>query len=102
MEGRFSKPFHPCLFLRIAKLLRTFGSIMSKDFSEVMMQALKGTPLKVPFNISKELAIIIKALADNQAVPVAVGGCVRDHLLGLQPKDVDIEVYGINLARLEE
>jgi len=31
-----------------------------------------------------------------------VGGCVRDHLLGLQPKDVDIEVYGIKLARLEE
>lgn len=24
-----------------------------------------------------------------------VGGCVRDHLLGLEPKDIDLEVHGI-------
>ena len=24
-----------------------------------------------------------------------VGGCVRDHLLGLKPKDIDVEVYGM-------
>lgn len=66
------------------------------------MQSLKGSPLKVPFEISGELAIIIKALFENHAVPVAVGGCVRDHLLGVPPKDVDIEVYGIKLHKLEE
>lgn len=30
-----------------------------------------------------------------------IGGCVRDSLLGLQPKDVDIEAYGLPADRLE-
>ena len=29
-----------------------------------------------------------------------VGGCVRDRLLGLQPKDWDLEVYGIEATKL--
>lgn len=29
-----------------------------------------------------------------------VGGCVRDRLMGVQPKDWDVEVYGIEPARL--
>jgi tRNA nucleotidyltransferase (CCA-adding enzyme) len=32
---------------------------------------------------------------------VAVGGCVRDGLLGTPAKDVDVEVYGLDLATLE-
>lgn len=31
-----------------------------------------------------------------------VGGCVRDRLLGVEPKDFDIEVFGISPARLQE
>src|SRR6266545_1533851 len=31
-----------------------------------------------------------------------VGGCVRDELMGKQPKDWDLEVYGIEPARLRE
>jgi len=31
-----------------------------------------------------------------------VGGCVRDMLMGAQPKDWDLEVYGIEPARLRE
>lgn len=31
-----------------------------------------------------------------------VGGCVRDELLGLQPKDFDVEVYGIEPGILKE
>ncbi|HEX8097070.1 MAG TPA: HD domain-containing protein, partial [Pyrinomonadaceae bacterium] len=31
-----------------------------------------------------------------------VGGCVRDRLTGLQPKDWDVEVYGVEPARLRE
>jgi tRNA nucleotidyltransferase (CCA-adding enzyme) len=32
---------------------------------------------------------------------VAVGGCVRDGLLGATAKDVDVEVYGLSLTTLE-
>ena len=31
-----------------------------------------------------------------------VGGCVRDALMGMQPKDWDLEVYGIEPARLRQ
>jgi tRNA nucleotidyltransferase (CCA-adding enzyme) len=31
-----------------------------------------------------------------------VGGCVRDELMGRQPKDWDLEVYGIESARLRD
>src|ERR1044072_8971926 len=31
-----------------------------------------------------------------------VGGCVRDELMGKQPKDWDVEVYGVEPARLRE
>lgn len=33
---------------------------------------------------------------------VLVGGCVRDRLMGQQPKDWDLEVYGIEPTRLRE
>ena len=29
-----------------------------------------------------------------------VGGCVRDELMGQQPKDWDLEIYGLDPARL--
>lgn len=31
-----------------------------------------------------------------------VGGCVRDLLLGFKPKDIDVEVFGININELED
>lgn len=31
-----------------------------------------------------------------------VGGCVRDALLGIAPKDVDVEIYGLEVAQIEE
>src|SRR5258707_8842742 len=31
-----------------------------------------------------------------------VGGCVRDELMGQQPKDWDLEVYGVEPARLRD
>jgi tRNA nucleotidyltransferase (CCA-adding enzyme) len=31
-----------------------------------------------------------------------VGGCVRDELMGVEPKDWDLEVYGVEPARLKE
>ncbi len=38
--------------------------------------------------------------ADGRAL--LVGGCVRDELMGKQPKDWDVEVYGVEPAKLRE
>ena len=44
---------------------------------------------------------IAEALAAAGGRPLLVGGQVRDHLLGVDSKDVDIEVFGLPLAELE-
>jgi tRNA nucleotidyltransferase (CCA-adding enzyme) len=54
--------------------------------------------MNLPLKITK-LAEIIK---QNCGRAMLVGGCVRDELLGIQPKDFDIEVYGIESAKLKE
>jgi tRNA nucleotidyltransferase (CCA-adding enzyme) len=45
---------------------------------------------------------VIRALHGCGLPAVVVGGAVRDALLGLQPKDFDIEVYGASYDRLAE
>lgn len=45
---------------------------------------------------------IAKAVRDAGGRALLVGGCVRDELMGKQPKDWDLEVYGIEPARLRE
>lgn len=42
------------------------------------------------------------AVRDHGGRALLVGGCVRDELMGLQPKDWDLEVYGIEPAQLRE
>jgi len=49
---------------------------------------------KIP--VPTELEPLLNSL-DNSYL---VGGCVRDHLLGLEPKDIDIEVYQTDYPRL--
>lgn len=38
----------------------------------------------------------------NGGIAYFVGGCVRDDLLGIPPKDIDIEVYGIVPKKLQK
>jgi tRNA nucleotidyltransferase (CCA-adding enzyme) len=45
---------------------------------------------------------IARTVRDEGGRALLVGGCVRDELMGHQPKDWDLEVYGINSARLRE
>ncbi|MEZ5426481.1 MAG: HD domain-containing protein [Pyrinomonadaceae bacterium] len=52
----------------------------------------------IPAHITK-LAEIIKA---NGGRAMLVGGCVRDELMGLEPKDWDVEVYGVEPKKLKE
>ena len=48
--------------------------------------------------LARELCLRV---AEQGGRAYLVGGCVRDHLLGLAPKDIDIEVHGIgDLERL--
>lgn len=57
-------------------------------------------------NLTKELQeaclVIANAIKENQGRALLVGGCVRDALLGLEPKDIDIEVFGIEPEKLED
>jgi tRNA nucleotidyltransferase (CCA-adding enzyme) len=46
-----------------------------------------------------ELARVIQSHGGRAML---VGGCVRDELMGVEPKDWDLEVYGIESAKLRE
>lgn len=45
---------------------------------------------------------ISRAVQAEGGRALLVGGCVRDELMGLEPKDWDLEVYGIEPPRLRE
>jgi tRNA nucleotidyltransferase (CCA-adding enzyme) len=45
---------------------------------------------------------LAKTVRDGGGRALLVGGCVRDELMGKQPKDWDVEVYGIEPVRLRE
>ncbi len=55
---------------------------------------------------SVEVSQIVVDLAERVRAEggraLLVGGCVRDELMGTQPKDWDVEVYGIEPLRLRE
>ena len=53
---------------------------------------------RVPEKILK----LARAVGDAGGRALMVGGCVRDRLLGLDAKDWDVEVYGVEPARLRE
>ncbi|MEO7659696.1 MAG: HD domain-containing protein [Pyrinomonadaceae bacterium] len=46
----------------------------------------------------KDLAVVVRASGGRAML---VGGCVRDELMGLDHKDWDVEVYGIEPARVK-
>jgi len=51
--------------------------------------------------LPKSLIFVCQHIADSGGTPWLVGGCVRDLLLGIRPKDFDIEVYGLKPEQLE-
>ena len=54
-----------------------------------------------PFGLDPRSVAIAKSVRDAGGRAIVVGGWVRDHLLGLRSKDVDIEVFGLDVKRLE-
>lgn len=53
-------------------------------------------------DIPKQVLKLAEVVHSEGGRALLVGGCVRDELMGQQPKDWDVEVYGIDPARLRE
>lgn len=58
-------------------------------------------PLPLPLQAPSPLLALLSVLEAKGGRGILVGGCVRDHLLGLKPKDFDIEVYGLELHKVQ-
>ncbi|HLM23876.1 MAG TPA: hypothetical protein VK274_02415, partial [Pyrinomonadaceae bacterium] len=52
--------------------------------------------------IPEKVIALSKAIHDAGGSALLVGGCVRDTLMGAQPKDWDLEVYQLDAQRLRE
>jgi tRNA nucleotidyltransferase (CCA-adding enzyme) len=52
-------------------------------------------------DLPEKIIKLAKAVRDSGGRAMLVGGCVRDELMGVEPKDWDIEVYGLEPARLK-
>ena len=50
----------------------------------------------IKFKIPSILEDILKELQKIGAIPILVGGSVRDYFLNIPIKDYDIEIFGIN------
>src|SRR5687767_10005956 len=46
---------------------------------------------------NRVIEVVLKNGATNALL---VGGCVRDLVLGIEPKDYDVEVYGLPMVKL--
>lgn len=53
-------------------------------------------------DIPKKILELSQAVHDQGGRALLVGGCVRDGLMGQEPKDWDLEIYGIEPPRLRE
>jgi tRNA nucleotidyltransferase (CCA-adding enzyme) len=53
-------------------------------------------------NLPPKILDLAEAVRDAGGRALLVGGCVRDALMGVQPKDWDVEVYGVEPERLRE
>jgi tRNA nucleotidyltransferase (CCA-adding enzyme) len=53
-------------------------------------------------NIPIQVIDLAEAVRAAGGRALLVGGCVRDELMGQSPKDWDVEIYGIDPARLRE
>src|SRR5256885_2488766 len=53
-------------------------------------------------HVPEKVLKLARAVRDAGGRALLVGGCVRDSLMGGEPKDWDVEVYGVAPARLRE
>src|SRR5689334_1456220 len=53
-------------------------------------------------NLPPKILDLAEAVREAGGRALLVGGCVRDALMGVQPKDWDVEVYGVAPERVRE
>src|ERR687884_602836 len=56
----------------------------------------------MPSPVPEKILKLARAVRDAGGRALLVGGCVRDRLMGREVKDWDVEVYGVEPARLRE
>lgn len=77
-------------------------SVSSSPDPSRLFRPLKDLPGRSrAFDVDPWLAVVVERVRRAGGRPLAVGGAVRDHLLGAEAKDVDVEVYGLALPALE-
>ena len=54
------------------------------------------------FEIPEKILGLARVIQDAGGRALLVGGCVRDMLMGTEPKDWDLEVYGLEPVKLRE
>ncbi len=52
--------------------------------------------------LPEKITKLAETIKQNGGRAMLVGGCVRDELMGIEPKDWDVEVYGIEPKKLRE
>ena len=58
--------------------------------------------IKYNLVLESDMIKILELLNTNGYKPLLIGGCVRDAYLGIKPKDIDVEVYGISYEKLQQ
>src|ERR1041385_8547511 len=53
-------------------------------------------------DVPENVLFLARAIHEAGGRALLVGGCVRDALMGAQPKDCDLEVYNLDAARVRE
>ena len=56
----------------------------------------------IEINTPSRVIELSRRVEESGGRAMLVGGCVRDELMGIEPKDWDLEVYGIQPAKLRE
>jgi tRNA nucleotidyltransferase (CCA-adding enzyme) len=54
------------------------------------------------FRVPEKVLALARVVRDEGGRALMVGGCVRDSLMGIRPKDWDVEVYGVEPATLRK
>ncbi|HEV7859988.1 MAG TPA: HD domain-containing protein [Pyrinomonadaceae bacterium] len=54
------------------------------------------------FRVPEKVLALARAVSASGGRALMVGGCVRDCLMGVRPKDWDVEVYGVEPASLRK